>query len=102
VPNPGGVPLLRTLLTAGHTAPARMARFGALGGGPREGKGAHIRPAARPTRRAYYYKAIKPNVHYVPFWKESPVEILDGLAWAKVGTGVQCAVRGPGPGPLYP
>ncbi len=35
---------------------------------------------AAPSRR--------PHVHYLPFWKKSPLELLDALQWAKVGFGV--------------
>eukprot|EP00195_Chlamydomonas_chlamydogama_P008851 CAMPEP_0202897950 /NCGR_PEP_ID=MMETSP1392-20130828/6577_1 /ASSEMBLY_ACC=CAM_ASM_000868 /TAXON_ID=225041 /ORGANISM="Chlamydomonas chlamydogama, Strain SAG 11-48b" /LENGTH=391 /DNA_ID=CAMNT_0049583727 /DNA_START=248 /DNA_END=1424 /DNA_ORIENTATION=- len=33
--------------------------------------------------RTFYYHLLKPMVHYVPVWKDTPDDMLDMLAWAK-------------------
>ncbi|KAG2484899.1 hypothetical protein HYH03_016379 [Edaphochlamys debaryana] len=32
--------------------------------------------------RAFYYPLLKPHVHYKPFWRQGPEEVLDVLSWA--------------------
>jgi len=32
--------------------------------------------------KTFYHHLLKPGVHYVPFWKKQPDEILDALKWA--------------------
>lgn len=33
--------------------------------------------------RSFYHRMLRPWVHYVPFWRERPQELLDTLAWAE-------------------
>ena len=33
--------------------------------------------------RGFYHHLLKPYEHFIPFWKERPEDILEGLAWAR-------------------
>jgi hypothetical protein len=32
---------------------------------------------------SYFSRALQPYVHYIPFWRTSPHDVLDAVAWAK-------------------
>jgi hypothetical protein len=38
---------------------------------------------ARVHAHSYFYRALQPYVHYIPFWRTSPHDILDAVAWAE-------------------
>eukprot|EP00959_Pyramimonas_sp_CCMP1952_P152538 3191739-Pyramimonas_sp.AAC.1 len=35
------------------------------------------------TFSSYFYQAMQPYVHYVPFWEAGPTDILDAIKWVR-------------------